>query len=128
MASSTAIDQLLAFFTVVRDSRRQHPTPLHTLEPLLTMMILATICGVQHWLADHLLGVGQSPGLAAFLSLPPGIPSHDTFGRVFAGLGPARLQQALVTWRQTRTDLSQSLLIISFASYAARGIVFSGSS
>jgi DDE_Tnp_1-associated len=49
MAQSTAIDQMFAFFAVVHDPHRQHPTTLHTLETILTITILATICGAQNW-------------------------------------------------------------------------------
>ena len=44
-----AIDQMFSYFAVVHDPRRQHPTTLHSLEAILTMTILATICGAQNW-------------------------------------------------------------------------------
>ena len=49
MADPTAIEQILAFFAVVQDPRRQHATTWHSLETIITITILATICGAQHW-------------------------------------------------------------------------------
>jgi DDE_Tnp_1-associated len=49
MAQPTAIDQMFTFFAVVHDPRRQPPTTLHALEAILTIPILATICGAQNW-------------------------------------------------------------------------------
>ena len=49
MTQPSAIDQMVAVFAVVHDPRRQQPTPLHALETLLTLTILATICGAQKW-------------------------------------------------------------------------------
>ena len=107
MAQPTALDQLCAFFAVVHDPRRQHPTTLHTLETLLTVTILATMCGAQSWVEIEHWGKAQAAWLAAFLDLTPGMPSHDTLGRVFAVLDPTNLHQALVAWMQALADLSQ---------------------
>jgi len=49
MAQPPALDQMFAFFAVVHDPRRQHPTTLHALETILIITILATICGAQNW-------------------------------------------------------------------------------
>jgi predicted transposase YbfD/YdcC len=107
MAQRPAIDQMCTFFAVVHDPRRQHPTPLHTLETILTITILATLCGAQNWVEIAHWGQAKGEWLAECLDLPQGIPSHDTFGRVFAVLDPASLQQAFVRWRKALADLSQ---------------------
>ena len=46
MTQPPALDQMLAFFAVVQDPRRQHPTTLHAMETILTITMLATIWGV----------------------------------------------------------------------------------
>jgi predicted transposase YbfD/YdcC len=112
MAQPTAIDQMFACFAVVHDPRRQHPTTLHALETILTVTILATICGAQNWVEIASWGQAKAPWLAEFLDLTHGIPSHDTFGRVFAVLDPVRLHQAFVTWMQALADLSQGIVAL----------------
>lgn len=109
---TTAIDQMFTFFAVVHDPRRQHPTTLHTLETILTITILATICGAQNWVEIEHWGHAKAEWLAEFLDLTHGIPSHDTFGRVFAVLDPTSLQQAFVTWMQALVDLHQDIVAL----------------
>src|SRR4029077_13714925 len=100
MAQRSAIDQMLTVFAVVHDPRRQHPTTLHALETILTITILATICGAQNWVEIEHWGKAKAAWLTEFLDLAHGLPSHDTFGRVFAVLDPTSLHQAFVSWMQ----------------------------
>jgi predicted transposase YbfD/YdcC len=112
MPQSSAIDQMLAFFAVVHDPRRQHPTTLHALETILTITILATICGAQNWVEIEPWGHAKAQGLAEFLDLTAGIPSHDTFGRVFAVLDPASLQQAFAAWMNALAERHQDIVAL----------------
>jgi predicted transposase YbfD/YdcC len=112
MAQRTAIDQMFACFAVVHAPRRQHPTTLHTLEPIRTITILATMCGAQNWVEMAHWGQAQEAWLAEFLDLTPGIPSHATCGRVFAALTPESLQQAFVAWRNALADLRQDIVAL----------------
>jgi predicted transposase YbfD/YdcC len=112
MAQRSAIDQMLTVFAVVHDPRRQHPTTLHTLETILTITLLATICGAQHWVAIAHWGQAQAAWLAEFLDLPQGLPSHETVGRVLAVLDPESLQQAFVRWMKALADLSQAIVAL----------------
>jgi predicted transposase YbfD/YdcC len=112
MAQRPAIDQLFTFFAVVHDPRRQHPTTLHPLETILTITILATMCGAQNWVEIAHWGQAKEAWLAEFLDLTPGIPSHDTFGRVFAVLDPECLQQAFVRWMNALADLRQDIVAL----------------
>lgn len=109
MAQHTAIDQMFTFFAVVHDPRRQHPTTRPPLETILTITILATICGAQNWVEIAHWGQAKEAWLAEFLDLTQGIPSHETFGRVFAVLDPESLQQAFVRWMNALADLSQDI-------------------
>src|SRR5215813_8846821 len=99
MAHPTGIEQLLAFFAVVHDPRRQHATTWHPLETILTITILATICGAQNWVEIAHWGHAKAAWLSEFLDLAHGIPSHDTFGRVFALLDPSTGQSHQVSDR-----------------------------
>jgi predicted transposase YbfD/YdcC len=107
-----AIDQMFSYFAVVHDPRRQHPTTLHALETMLIMTILATICGAQNWVEIEQWGQAHHQWLAEFLDLTHGIPSHDTFGRVFALLEPTKLQQAFMAWMSALAKLAEEVIAL----------------
>ena len=55
---------------------------------MIVIAICAVICGADGWVAVEAFGWARYDWLSRFLSLAHGIPSHDTFGRVFAALAP----------------------------------------
>src|SRR5688500_6181124 len=59
----------------------------------------------------ELFGKSKRTWLATFLALPHGIPSHDTFGRVFARLNPQRFQQGFLSWAQAVAQLTHGVLV-----------------
>ena len=62
---------------------------------------LAVICGAYSWTEVELFGCQKQAWLTTFLELPHGIPSHDTFGRVFARLDPQPLEGCFTRWVQS---------------------------
>ena len=98
MDATPAITPMRSYFANVEDPRRPHSTTLHSLEAILVITILGTICGAQNWVEIEQWGQAQQAWLCEFLELPHGIPSHETFGRVFALLDPQSLHQAFVAW------------------------------
>jgi len=63
-------------------------TRVHELLDIVTIATCAVICGADSWVEVELFGTSKQDWFASFLRLPGGIPSHDTFGRVFARLDP----------------------------------------
>jgi predicted transposase YbfD/YdcC len=59
----------------------------------------------------ELFGKSKLPWLQTFLALPHGIPSHDTFGRVFARLNPQRFQECFLSWTQAVAQLTEGTLV-----------------
>ena len=55
---------------------------------ILTIAILAVICGADSWVGMESFGKAKQRWLQRILKLPNGIPSHDTLARVFARLDP----------------------------------------
>lgn len=70
----------------------------HLLIDILTIAILAVICGADGWVGIETYGKAKYKWLKTFLALPNGIPSHDTFARVFARLAPEQLQECFLSW------------------------------
>jgi len=63
-------------------------TRVHDLLDIITIATCAVLCGADSWVEVELFGTSKREWFASFLALPGGIPSHDTFGRVFARLDP----------------------------------------
>ena len=112
MDTTHAIDHLCSYFAIVEDPRRQHPTTFHALAAILIITILGTICGAQNWVEIEQWGQTQKTWLSEFLELPHGIPSHDTFGRVFALLDPQSLHQAFVAWMSALAELCSEIIAL----------------
>lgn len=73
------------------------------LPPLLSSVgiaICAVLSGAESWDDVAEFGEAKADGFGTFLDLPPGIPAHDTFNRVFAALDPVQLRAGFVTWMQ----------------------------
>jgi predicted transposase YbfD/YdcC len=70
----------------------------HVLVDILTIALCAVIRGADDWVAVATFGRAKADWLRAFLALPNGIPSHDTFGRVFRMLDPDELRRCFRDW------------------------------
>ncbi len=112
MDATHAIAPICSYFVNVEDPRRPHPTTFHSLEAILIITILGTICGAQNWVEIEQWGQAQQKWLGEFLELPHGIPSHDTFGRVFALLDPESLHQAFVAWMSALVELCAEIIAL----------------
>jgi len=89
---------ITAVFDELPDPRRETRNKLHRLTDILTIATCAVICGADNWDAIAEYGQTKEPFFRRFLPLPNGIPSADTFARVFAGLGPDSFSRAFGRW------------------------------
>ena len=97
-------------FESVEDPRIER-SKQHLLIDILTVAILAVICGADGWVGIETYGRAKYDWLKTFLELPNGIPSHDTFARVFARLNPEQLQASFLSWVRTVSRVSKGELI-----------------
>ncbi len=73
-------------------------TKLHKLLDILVIAICAVIAGADNWEDVEEFGKARLAWFRTFLELPNGIPSHDTFTRVFARLDPEQFQACFLGW------------------------------
>ena len=79
---------------------RVERTKRHQLLAIITIALCAVICGADTWVDVEEFGHAKGAWLETFLELPNGIPSPDTFGRVFGRLDPEQFQACFLSWVQ----------------------------
>jgi predicted transposase YbfD/YdcC len=100
---------LLRFFRMIPDPRAANAR--HLMSDILSIAILAVLCGSESWAAVEAWGLGNLDWLATFLELPHGIASHDTFDRIFAMLDPLGFEKCFNEWVAALTQNGQDLFI-----------------
>src|SRR5205085_4006588 len=73
-------------------------TKRHKLIDILVIAVCATVCGAEAWTEMEEFGEAKEQWFRRFLELPNGIPSHDTFRRVFMLLKPSEFQRSFLSW------------------------------
>src|SRR5437016_3724287 len=95
------------YFAKLKDPRRVHRR-LHLLQDIIVIALCAMIAGAKDWQEITLFGRKRHDWFQGFLKLPHGIPSHDTFERVFARLNSRAFQACFRNWVEA---LQQALKI-----------------
>lgn len=104
-----ATPEILRHFQTMTDPRRHNR--VHCLSDLLTIALFAVLSGAEGWEDVAEYGRRKLDWLRTFLPLPRGIPSHDTFGRVFARLVPDEFERCFMAWMSTLVELSGGKLV-----------------
>ncbi len=97
-------------FASLKDPRTRR-IPDHYLIDIITIAICAVICGADSWVAVEEFGRAKEEWFRTFLKLPHSIPSHDTFGRVFALLDPMQFRNSFISWVQAISDLTEGQVV-----------------
>jgi len=87
---------ILRFFRDLPDPRAHNV--IHKLHDIIVIAVCAVICGADGWAEVAEFGGSKQAWFGTFLDLPGGIPSHDTFGRVFARLAPDAFERCFTAW------------------------------
>jgi predicted transposase YbfD/YdcC len=108
--ADTVNASIVEHFRTLEDPRIER-TKKHLLLAILVIALCTLLSGGEGFQDMELFGKSKHAWLQTFLALPHGIPSHDTFGRVFARLHPQRFQECFLAWTQAVAQLTQGALI-----------------
>ena len=97
-------------FAQITDPRVER-SQRHKLIDIITIAICAVICGADTWVDIESYGQAKFEWLKQFLELANGIPSHDTFARVFTRLNPDEFQQSFLNWVRSISKIFQGEVI-----------------
>jgi len=97
MARSNPALAIQTHFATLPDPRIDR-TRLHELMDIIVIAICAVICGADGWEDIAKYGRAKQGWLKTFLRLPNGVPSHDTFRRVFCFLNPSAFHECFQHW------------------------------
>jgi len=101
---------LIKCFSDITDPRMLKKTD-HKLVDIIVMAICAVICGADKWTQIEEFCESRYSWFKQFLELPGGIPSHDTFGRVFSILSPSHFQKCFHKWIQAVFEMTEGQVI-----------------
>jgi predicted transposase YbfD/YdcC len=94
-------------FAQLSDPRMLRKTH-HKLVDIIVITLCAVIAGADDWVEIAAFGKAKEQWFKTFLELPGGIPSHDTFGRVFSLINPEEFGKCFVSWIRSAFPLGES--------------------
>ena len=103
-------NKLKTIFGQIPDFRRSHKQ-LYDLESILLIGIISVICGAESWNEMEDYACSKEDFLRTFLELPNGIPSHDTFNRVFSNIDSSQFETCFIEWVSHLAQLSPKEVI-----------------
>lgn len=98
------------YFSSVEDPRVDR-TKDHLLSDIIFITIAAVICGAETWNDIEMYGKSKESWLRNHLQLPNGIPSHDTFNRVYSAIDPRKLEDCFLNWVKAVSELTNGEII-----------------
>src|SRR5262245_37625024 len=90
---------LVTHFSIIPDYRENH-NKQHILVEILVMAVCGAICGANAFTEIAVIANAKKEWFRTFLTLPAGVPSHDTFNRVLARINPRAFQRSFAAWVQ----------------------------
>jgi len=101
---------IIQHFSSIEDPRiARHKK--HRLSDIFFIAICATICGADNWVAIETFGKAKKDWFTQLLNLEHGIPSHDTFGNVFAAIDTQKFSEAFSRWVADLAQLTPNQVI-----------------
>jgi predicted transposase YbfD/YdcC len=110
MMTQSSGPSIAEHFRAVKDPRTGRQVD-HFLIEIITIAVCAVICGADGWVEVEEFGKAKEQWFRTFLILPKGIPSHDTFGRVFAAVDPHQFQSGFISWIEAISELTKGEVV-----------------
>lgn len=110
METQDSSTTLVSHFSVLKDPRVTGRSD-HKLIDIIVIAVCGVICGADDWIAIEAFGKSKHEWFKKFLELPNGIPSHDTFGRVFSLIVPEYFQKCFLKWIRSVAKVSGGEII-----------------
>lgn len=110
MEQPTENNGIEVYFGEITDPRIER-TKRHKLIDIITIALCGVICGAESWVDIEMFGKVKKEWLSTFLDLPNGIPSHDTFGRVFSKIDPQEFEKSFMEWVRAIYEVTQGQVI-----------------
>jgi predicted transposase YbfD/YdcC len=99
----------LHFFQDMCDPRANNA--IHKFTDILVLAFCAVLCGAEGWVEVEEFANSKFAWFKTFLELAAGVPSHDTFGRVFAALNPDEFERCFTEWMTSVASPARGRLI-----------------
>ncbi len=103
-------ESLTKHFASIQDLRTGNAKQ-HVLLDIIIIAICAAICGVDNWVEVEVWAKANQKWLRTFLELPHGIPSHDTFRRIFILLDPKQFRRCFLVWIPAVSKLTHGQIV-----------------
>lgn len=101
---------LIRYFSTLPDPRVAR-TRRHNLHDMLVIGICGMLCGAEDWVSIERFANAKLEWFKTFLDLPGGVPSHDTFGRVFAAIDPEAFAKCFIAWIEDVAELTRGEVV-----------------
>ena len=103
-------NKIVEHFGRVQEPRKERSKE-HKMIDIISIAICAVICEAEGWVDIEYFGKSMETWLKTFLELPNGIPSHDTFGRVFSLIDPEEFQESFQSWIESIRELTKGQIV-----------------
>lgn len=102
---------IIEYFSEIEDPRRDGYAKRHKLIDVITIAVCAIICRCDNWEDVEDFGCAREEWFEGFLELPSGIPSHDTFNRIFSSIKPEQFEKCFNTWTKDICQLTKGEVV-----------------
>ena len=109
--SEPAAAGIIEHFSTLPDPRIHVNKNEHKLIDIIVIAVCAVICGADNWTEIEEYGNAKKDRFVTFPEPPDGIPSHDTFNRLFSFIRPEEFQRCFSGWIQAAVKATRGQVV-----------------